>query len=49
MYKEGKGTAQEYQEAIKWIRLSAEQGYANAQCSLGGMYLLQDHNEEYKW
>ena len=28
-----------YSEAIKWYRLAAEQGDANAQFSLGGMYL----------
>jgi len=28
MYKDGKGVPQEYKEAVKWYRLSAEQGYA---------------------
>ena len=34
MYKEGLGTAQDYKEAIKWYRLSAEQGIAQAKRQL---------------
>ena len=34
MYKEGKGVPQDHTEAIKWYRLSAEQGYADAQHNL---------------
>jgi TPR repeat protein len=28
----------DYKEAVKWYRLSAEQGYARAQSNLGAMY-----------
>ncbi|MGY8656728.1 MAG: tetratricopeptide repeat protein [Verrucomicrobiia bacterium] len=41
-------------EAMKWYRKAAEQGYANAQSSLGFMYDLgrgvkQDDKEAVKW
>ena len=41
-------------EAVKWYRLSAEQGNANAQLFLGGMYdegrgVTQDYKEAVKW
>jgi TPR repeat protein len=43
-----------YTEAIKWYRIAAEQGHANAQSSLGVMYRLgygvtQDYAEAVKW
>ncbi len=38
MYAEGKGVPQDYQEAVRWYRLSAEQGEAGAQFNLGVMY-----------
>jgi len=38
MYAEGEGVAQDYQEAVRWYRLAAEQGDAWALLSLGGMY-----------
>ena len=31
MYDRGHGVQQDYEIALKWSRLSAEQGYANAQ------------------
>jgi hypothetical protein len=34
MHKEGKGTPQDYKTAVKWWRLAAEQGNADAQSSL---------------
>ena len=34
----GQGVPQDYEEAIKWYRLAAEQGYASAQYNLGVMY-----------
>jgi uncharacterized protein len=37
-YVTGQGVQQDYKEAFKWYRLSAEQGYANAQSDLGLMY-----------
>jgi TPR repeat protein len=38
----------------KWIRKSVEQGFAEAQCTLGDMYcqgqgVAQDFNEAVKW
>ena len=43
-----------YEEAIKWYRKAAEQGYADAQCNLGDMYYLgwgvpEDCEEAAKW
>jgi len=35
MYDKGKGVTQDYQEAVKWYRLAAEQGYAAAQQQYG--------------
>jgi TPR repeat protein len=37
-YYSGDGVSQNYEEAVKWYRLAAEQGYANAQFNLGNMY-----------
>ena len=34
--------AQDYQEAVRWYRLAAEQGFASAQSNLGVMY---DHGQ----
>ena len=42
MYNKGDGVPQDYGEAVKWYRLSAEQGLAQAQHNLGGMYVLGD-------
>ena len=38
MYNEGIGVPQDYKEAVKWYRLAAEQGDAEAQNNLGVMY-----------
>ena len=38
MYEKGQGVPQDYKEAVKWYRLSAEQGYADAQYNLGQIY-----------
>jgi len=48
MYDQGQGVPQDYAEAVKWYRLSAEQGFASARHNLGGMYgrgegVPQDH------
>jgi TPR repeat protein len=40
MYRNGEGVTQDYQEALKWYRLAAEQGYATAQNNLGVMYVM---------
>ena len=44
----------DYAEAVKWFRLSAEQGYAKAQYNLALMYangqgVSQDYKEAAKW
>jgi TPR repeat protein len=39
MYDEGKGVSQDYEEAEKWYRKSADQNYLLAQTNLGYMYL----------
>jgi TPR repeat protein len=49
-YYEGKGVPQDHTDAVKWWRLAADQGHANAQSNLGGMYkngrgVPQDHTE----
>lgn len=38
MYENGFGVEQDYKEAIKWYRKSADQGYRWGQLSLGTMY-----------
>ncbi|MDB4770771.1 SUMF1/EgtB/PvdO family nonheme iron enzyme [bacterium] len=45
---------QDYAEAVKWLRLAAEQGHANAQFDLGKLYLHgfdvpEDYAEAYVW
>ena len=35
MYYNGEGVPQDYQEAVSWFRLAAEQGDASAQFNLG--------------
>ena len=37
MYADGLGVPQDYGEAVKWFRLAAEQGNADAQNNLGVM------------
>ena len=54
MYDNGKGVAQDYSAAMKWYRMAADQGHANAQLSLGVMYengrgVAQDHSEALRW
>ena len=38
MYDEGQGVPQDYAEAVKWYRMAADQGNADAQSNLGFMY-----------
>ena len=38
MYGGGIGVTQDDQEAVKWYRLAAAQGHAEAQDNLGAMY-----------
>ena len=45
---------QDYKEAVKWFRLSAEQGNTDAQTNLGSRYkkgegVPQDYKEAVKW
>ena len=45
---------QDYAETVKWYRLAADQGYADAQNNLGSMYLKgqgvpQSYAEAIKW
>ena len=53
-YEDGQGVIQDYEEAVKWIRLAAEQGNEVAQNNLGLCYehgegVIQDYKEAYKW
>ena len=38
MYSKGRGVGRDYDEALRLYRLAADQGDADAQCSLGVMY-----------
>ncbi|WP_052444445.1 caspase family protein [Flammeovirga sp. OC4] len=54
IYSKGKEVTQDYKEALKWYRLSAEQGYPIAQWNLSYMYqkgqgVSQDYKEAVKW
>jgi len=53
-YREGQGVTQDYTEAVRWFRLAAHQGYADAQRDLGLMYrsaqgVWQDYKESERW
>ena len=50
----GEGVPQDYKEAVKWWRLAAEKGYADAQFFLGIAYntgkgVQQDFVQAYAW
>ena len=54
MYDTGRGVPQDDAEAVRWTRLAAEQGDADAQCQLGYMYVngegvLENEAEAVKW
>ena len=55
LYEDGEeGVEQDYQEAVKWFRLAAAQGHANAQNDLGLMYATgqgvpQDYVRAHMW
>ena len=54
MFYKGRATKQDYKAAVKWWRLAAEQGFAEALNNLGMMYgngdgVAQDHVEAHKW
>jgi uncharacterized protein len=53
-YEDGKGVAQEDEQAVQWFRKSADQGNAQAQNALGVMYALgrgvqRDREEAVRW
>jgi hypothetical protein len=54
MYKRGQGVPKDYKTAVKWYRLAAEQGLADAQTNLGFMYskgrgVTQNKKTAVKW
>jgi TPR repeat protein len=54
MYCFGQGVKQDYRQAARWYRRSAEQGYGPAQYDLALMYergtgVIEDANEALKW
>ena len=54
MYSKGQGVPQDNNEAVKWYRLSAEQGNAKAQFNLGlkyakGQGVPQDYMSAHMW
>lgn len=54
MYYKGRVVAEDYKEAVKWWRLAAEQGFAEALNNLGMMYgngdgVAKDDVEACKW
>ena len=54
MYRYGEGVPQDYAEAMKWLRLAADQGVAEAQHRIGQMHhngegVPQDYAEAVKW
>jgi TPR repeat protein len=54
MYKNGQGVPQNSAEAVRWYRLAAGQGHAEAQHYLGSMHnagrgVLRNYVEAYKW
>ena len=54
MYKRGQGFPKDYKTAVKWYRLAAEQGLADAQTNLGFMYskgrgVTQNKKTAVKW
>ena len=54
-YRIGFGVSKSYQEAFKWYKRSAEQGFSEAQFLLGGLYyrgefgIPQDYTLAYMW
>ena len=54
MNANGKGTAQDLQEAVEWYTKSANQGYIHAQYNLGNLYLrgqgvIQNDKLAFSW
>ena len=54
MYYLARGVPWNYEQALKWSRMAAEQGFADAQFMLGTMYddgdgVSQDYKEALNW
>ena len=54
MYGSGQGVEQDFKEAVKWYQKAAEQGFADAQFSLGVVYangqgVEQNYVTAYAW
>ena len=54
LYLNGDGVPQDYGEAVRWYRLAAAQGHADAYYSLGVRYIFgegvpQDYAEAVRW
>ncbi len=54
MYRDGQGDVQDYEEAVRWFRVVAEQGDVRAQYNLGVMYdhgngVPQDYERAVQW
>jgi len=54
IHEKGRGTTQNFAEAIKWYRKAVEQGYADAQYNLGFMHyrgdgVKKDYSEAARW
>jgi len=54
MYNQGRGVTQDYRAAVKWYKLAAEQGDADAQYNLGWSYaneqgVTRDNTRAYMW
>ena len=53
-YFNGQGVAEDYTEAVKWLRKAAEQGHAVGQyilgvCYFNGQGVAEDYTEAVKW
>jgi len=54
MHANGKGTSQDFQEAVNWYTKAAEQGYVHAQYNLANLFLrgqgvIQNDNLAFSW
>ena len=54
MYANGEGVPEDDAEAVRWLRLAADQGHADAQHNLGWMYangegVPEDDAEAARW
>ena len=54
VYRDARGVEQDYREAVRWFRWSADQGHAGGQTNLGRMYatgrgVSRDDTEAVRW